>query len=119
MVWSQDAWPIVVFFLAVMLIACLALAVIVIVAVNLITRSWSAIDIPLGILLGLVTFLVVEGFILFAPGAFVEYNGEPRSFKAFIVHYQFMIDAIAVTLVVALWRAARVQWAKGTHRGQE
>jgi hypothetical protein len=119
MLWSQDAWPIAVFFLAVMLVACLAFTVIAVVTVNLITRNWTAVDIPLGMLLGVVTFLVVEGLMLVAPGADVEYNGEPRSFKAFLVHYQFIIDAIAVTVVVALWRAARVIRAKSAKRGQE
>jgi hypothetical protein len=97
-----------VFFLAVMLVGCLALAEISIVCVNLIARNWTALDMPVGMLLGIVTFLVVEGFILFVPGDFMAYNGEPMSLKAFIVHHQFAINGIAVITVVTLWRLFRV-----------
>ena len=104
MVWSQDAWPIVFHFLAIMLAVYLVESLIVGVLINVVLRSpWSEYLLS-NIVVGAAIFLATEAFILFLPGQYVAFNSEPQNCRTWLVYNQGKINAIAVLIGLAAWQ---------------
>ena len=105
MVWSQDAWPIAVFFLAVMIVIYLLESSIIAFLSNLILRTplWGYLI--SSVVIGLVVFFATEAFILFLPGHHVIYNSEPQNLRTWLASNQGKISAATVLIGVTLWQA--------------
>ncbi len=105
MVWSQESWPIAVFFLAVMILIYLLESMIVAYLFNFILRTPLRWHLLSSMAVGLVVFLVTIICIVFFPGQHIIYNGVPQNFRTWVAYNEGKIIGITVLVGIALWQA--------------
>src|SRR4051812_37677398 len=104
---GSGGWPVLVFFLVIMVVVysvdCFAFAL----TLDLVLRTLPRLLLLSSVGIGLLAFFSTAAVILFWPGQFVTYNDEPQSTSAWLVYNQGKITALAVVVTVSVWQALR------------
>jgi len=107
MVSSSENWLIPAIFVALMLVVYSIESLAIGLVINLVLRTPLHFLLGSSLGIGIGAFLLTTLAIVFWPGSFVTFNGEPRSTSAWLAHNQGRISAISVFVTICVWQIFR------------